>query len=148
MQHHSHDCSDELHQASLRVTPVRLAILHAFETTDEPLDVASIEQMLKRQHIRADKVTLFRTVNALSEKGIVVPIQLNEGKMRYEYANREDHHHFVCDRCGDIQDIPGCAARAAADDLSKHGITVSRHTMEFFGLCADCAKPKAGGRSI
>jgi len=134
-----HDCKEELHKVDLKVTPARLGILSVLEHSDIPLDVASIEIGLKKQKIKSDKVTVFRILNSLTDKGLLKPIQFNEGKLRYEYAGKPKHHHFICERCGKIIDIMGCTIHQLERDIEKtKGVRVMRHSLEFFGLCADC----------
>lgn len=134
-----HDCETELRDADLKVTPARLAVLAALERTDKPLDVSSVIDYLKDQKVKADKVTVFRIMNALTEKGLVTPIQLGEGKFRYEHSAHADHHHFICESCGSITDISDCNIDELQKDIQqKKGLLVKRHSLEFFGLCAAC----------
>lgn len=135
----NHDCETELRNADLKVTPARLGVLSALEKTDTPLDVSSVIDYLKDQKVKADKVTVFRIINALTEKGLVTPIQFGEGKFRYEHSEKADHHHFICEHCGSITDISDCNI----DDLEKEiqqkkGLIVKRHSLEFFGICLKC----------
>ena len=137
----THDCKKELHGAALKVTPARLGILSVLEHADKPLDVASIITTLNKKKIGVDKVTVFRIVNSLTDKGLLKPIQFNEGKLRYEYAGKPKHHHFICERCGKIIDVMGCSIHLLERDIEKtKGVLVKRHSLEFFGLCADCLK--------
>lgn len=141
MNHMTHDCKEELRHVELKVTPARLGVLAALESTDTPLDIVTIMAYLHKKHIKADKVTVFRIMNALTEKGLIKPIQFNEGKLRYEYGALADHHHFVCEKCGSIQDVTGCNIDALEKEITKKkGVLVKRHSLEFFGLCADCQK--------
>lgn len=131
----------ELKNASLKVTPARLGVLSALEKTKKPLDVTSIFQYLQKQEIKADKVTVFRIVSTLTEKGILTPIQFGDGKLRYEHTTKADHHHFVCEKCGSITDISDCTIGDLEKDIKKRkGLLIKRHSLEFFGLCADCQK--------
>lgn len=136
-----HDCSRELHEVNLKVTPARLAVLASLEHAATPLDAVSITSYLKKNNILADKVTVFRILNSLTDKGLLKPIQFNEGKRRYEYADKPEHHHFVCEQCGAIEDIEDCNVSALVKNITKKkGVLVKRHSLEFFGLCADCQK--------
>lgn len=131
-----HNCSDELRSVHLRITPMRLKVLNILERTDFPLDVATI-----RSRMKADKVTIFRILNSFTQKGILRFVQFNEGKLRYEYANRPAHHHFMCESCGKVIDIEGCVVKSLEKRINqKKGVLVKRHSLEFFGLCADCQK--------
>lgn len=137
----SHDCRAELKNASLKVTPARLGVLAALEQADMPLDVSTVKDYLIKQNIKADKVTVFRIINALTEKGLAKPIQLNEGKLRYEHTAKADHHHFICENCAAIEDISDCNTQQLEKDITqKKGLLIRYHSLEFFGLCADCQK--------
>jgi|SRR3989344_3343777 len=134
-----HDCKEELRDVDLKVTPARLGILAALEHTSKPLDVASLISYLDQQDIKVDKVTVFRIMNILSEKGLVTPIQLGEGKFRYEHSAKADHHHFICERCGAIQDISDCNIEVLEHHIQqKKGLLVKRHSLEFYGICKNC----------
>lgn len=137
----NHDCKRELQNIQLKATPARLGVLKALETTTKPLDVASLLHFLKKQNIKVDKVTVFRIMNILSEKGLVIPIQLGEGKFRYELSGRADHHHFICETCSDIFDISDCRVdRLESEIKKKKGLLVKRHSLEFFGICKQCQR--------
>ncbi len=136
-----HDCKEELREADLKAPSARLGILEALENTNKPLDVATLIIYLKQQHIKADKVTVFRIMNILSEKGLVTPIQLGEGKFRYEHSAKADHHHFICERCGAIEDISDCNIDVLEHHIQqKKGLLVRRHSLEFFGVCQQCQR--------
>lgn len=135
----SHNCSDELKNVELKVTPARLGVLAALEEADQPLDVSTIITYLQKQEIKADKVTVFRIMNTLTEKGLATPIELGEGKFRYEHTAKADHHHFICEKCTSITDISDCNITELQKDIQgKKGLLVKRHSLEFFGLCKNC----------
>lgn len=136
-----HDCSKELRNVALKVTPARLGVLSVLEKADMPLDVSSVINFLKKQKIQVDKVTVFRIMNVLTDKGLITPIQLGEGKFRYEYTAKADHHHFICERCGTIEDISDCKIDILEKEITKKkGLLIKRHSLEFFGLCPSCQK--------
>lgn len=136
-----HDCKEELKKADLKITSARLGVLEAIESASSPIDAATIITYLKRHKIKADKVTVFRILNALSEKGLTKPVQLNEGKLRFEHASLEDHHHFICENCGSIKDISDCNIETLEKTIiKKKGLLIKRHSLEFFGLCKSCQR--------
>ena len=136
-----HDCTEELHEVSLRATPARLEILHVLEQSDAPVDVETVRQYLRERHSEADDATIFRILARFAETGIARLIQFNEGKKRYEYARKPSHHHFVCDACGSVTDIDGCILGPLEKNIEKtKGVSVTRHSLEFFGLCRRCKK--------
>lgn len=134
-----HDCREELHDAKLRVTPARLGVLAMLESADMPVDVSMVTDYLKKQKISADEATVFRILNTFTDKGITKPIELNEGKLRYEYAAKPSHHHFVCEKCKAITDVEGCTVEVLERQIEKtKGAKVTRHSLEFFGFCRRC----------
>ena len=134
-----HDCKEELRNVALKVTPARLAVLDALEHADKPMDVSSVITHLKKKHVSADEVTVFRILNMFSKKGLITPVQFNEHKLRYEYADKPPHHHFICEECGEVTDVDGCMIGVIEAQIEKTlGGKVTRHSLEFFGRCRRC----------
>lgn len=134
-----HDCKEELNEAHLKATPVRLAVLALLEKSDQPLAIGSIINYLKDNHIKADPATVFRVVNTFTEKGIARQIQFKEGKFRYELFSRPEHHHLICESCGAIEDISDCSIGALESEIAKKKkFLIQSHSLEFFGICKNC----------
>ncbi len=132
-----HDCTVELRNASLQVTPARVAAMQLFESQDTPLDSQYLIDRLHNE-IGVDRVTVFRIINAFVEKGLIRKLEFGEGKARYE-LNREEHHHLICEKCGKIEDISDCNIGELEKDIQrKKGFLVKQHALEFFGLCKNC----------
>lgn len=141
MTNTNHDCKTELNEVDLRATPARIALMNLFEKAEKPLDVKEMTKYLEKKDIKTDPATVFRIVNMFSEKGLIKPIQLNEGKFRYELIDKADHHHLVCEKCGNIEDISDCNISALEKEITKKKkFKVTSHSLEFFGICTDCQK--------
>ena len=136
-----HDCKTELNEVALRATPARIALMNLFEASSEPLDVQTMIDYLNKEDIKTDPATVFRIVNLFKEKGLLQSIQLHEGKFRYELSSKPHHHHFVCEQCGGIQDISDFSIKKIEEEIQKkRHLTITSHSLEFFGICADCQK--------
>lgn len=134
-----HDCKDELRGFDLRATPARVAVMNFLEKTSQPVDVNSVIDYLNTSGIKTDPATVFRMMNTLTQKGIIMPIQFYEGKTRYELSNKDDHHHLICDNCGKIEDISDITIPELEKEIkAKQKFLVKRHSLEFFGLCNLC----------
>lgn len=134
-----HDHKDELKGVALKATPARLAVLDYLETAKKPLDIVSIFENLKRRKINADIATVFRIINIFTDRGLTRKIEFHEGKFRYEIASAFDHHHFICENCGVIEDISDCNIESLESEISKKkGLLIKKHSLEFFGLCKNC----------
>jgi len=131
---------DLLHQHHLRITPTRVAILTALETTKQPIDIETIKTYVRGQKVTCDLVTIYRVIETFVKNEMVTQVDFQDGKYRYEIAG-DHHHHLVCNQCGNIQDIhEPCMAIDPAFIQKMHGFTITRHQLEFFGLCKKCTK--------
>lgn len=136
-----HDCKEELREIELKATPTRLAVLSFLEKNNKPIDIGTIIEYLKEKYIAADQATIFRIINTFTNKGLTRQIQFHEGKARYELASRADHHHLICEKCGNIEDISDCNINALEKDIQKKKkFLVKSHSLEFFGLCPACQR--------
>lgn len=134
-----HDCKEELRENDLRITPARLGVLEVLEHTDTPVDVSTVIEYLHNHNIPADETTVFRILRVYTEAGLANPVQLDEGKQRFEYAGKPKHHHFVCEKCGSISDITECNVGSLEKTIERtQGVKIARHLLEFFGLCRRC----------
>jgi Fur family ferric uptake transcriptional regulator len=121
----------------LKNTPSRLAILSVLKEKNRPLDVLEIFELTKD---KADLATVYRTLEAFCANGLANKVEFREGKYRYELRGT-DHHHLICLSCNKIEDIED----RFMDDWEKEikdrrGFLVRNHSLEFFGLCANCQK--------
>lgn len=135
----SHDCKEELREVDLRATPARLAVMNWLEKTSKPVDASSIIDYLNSNGIKTDPATVFRMMNTLTQKGIIMPIQFYEGKTRYELSSKDDHHHLICDKCGKVEDVSDKIIPTLEKEIRvKRNFKVLRHSLEFFGVCKSC----------
>ena len=127
-----------LQSQNLKITPARLAILSYLAHTSRPLTVDDIISHVKLEHTEADRATIYRIVETFSEKGIIKRLEFGEGKYRYELAG-DDHHHLICEKCGNIEDISDCGISLwEAEIKKKKNFIVTRHSLEFYGVCQLC----------
>ena len=100
-----------LRDAGLRRTPVRVAVLDRVTAARQPVGAAEIIRGLGSE---VDPVTVYRTLNTLSEHRLVHRVRGEDGAWRYAVtgaeagggdAERRDHPHahFVCDSCGTVE---------------------------------------------
>lgn len=123
----------------LKRTPVRIAILDLFHHVTKPLDADSVFEMLEKEDIKSDRVTVYRTLNTLTDFNVLKKVEFREGKFRYELASLPHHHHLVCTNCGRIDDIRECGMEEVEEKLQKRAsFVIKQHNAEFFGLCAAC----------
>jgi Fur family ferric uptake transcriptional regulator len=85
--------------------------------------------------------TVYRAIKSLTAEGVIHAVEIPGEPPRYEPAHLDHHHHFRCDRCDRVFDIPGCHATHIDTHLPE-GFLVRMHEVVLYGTCADC-----GGRA-
>lgn len=132
------DNKHTLQNAQLKVTHARQVILDFFLKTKHPVTAEDIASYLQKKQCDTDKATVYRVLDTFYQKGLINKIEFGEGKSRYEIAGAE-HHHLMCERCGEIEDISDCHIDTLEKEIKKKkGFTVKRHSLEFFGICRQC----------
>ena len=84
--------------------------------------------------------TVYRNLKLLEELGKVRRVTSHQGIDRYD-AICEDHVHFICQRCGRVQDIEGVDRKRIYGSISlEDGFTFARLDLIIRGLCPDCSR--------
>ena len=105
-------------------------------------DFRSAQQLHEDLRKRGDSVgltTVYRALQSLIAAGEVDSITSDDGETVYRKCSDAHHHHLVCRKCGKTVEITGPTVESWADGVAKeNGFTEVSHTMELFGLCAQC----------
>lgn len=114
-----------------KVTPQRVAVLEAI----------SAEQHQSLEGIRSrcagvGMVTVYRTLDLLTELGLVRRLDLGDGP-RYELAE-DHHHHLVCEDCGSVAEFEQCPVDLQRLPEVGDDFEVRAHSLEVYGRCSSC----------
>ena len=95
------------------------------------------------------RATIFRTLEVLSELGIVERLDLPSGEHAYVVCEPAHHHHVVCSHCGRTVEIEDAGLRTVVRRIARRtGFRVDEHRLELFGVCAAClAVPPSPSRA-
>jgi|HubBroStandDraft_6_1064221.scaffolds.fasta_scaffold384804_2 Fe2+ or Zn2+ uptake regulation protein len=90
----------------------------------------------------ADFSTIFRAAEKLVVDRLIVKVQVDDGRARFELAG--DHHdHLHCTRCDELVAVPCVIERDACSALETEiGVAISEHRVILRGLCAKCRAQK------
>lgn len=121
----------KLRGGGFKATPQRWEVVRAI----------AAEQHQSMEEIRArcpgvGMVTVYRTLELLSELGLVRRLDLGGGP-RWELAE-DHHHHLVCEGCGDVTEFDLCPLDPGLLDLPDLGFEVRSHSVEVYGRCSVC----------
>ncbi len=128
-----------LRSAKVRTTTHRIAVVHELMRAKKPLTAEELRTRVKS----ADLVTIYRALEQFNKAGIAHAVRLKDGVVRFEISHGHHHHHLVCTRCGEIDELPDCDVRS----LEKNALasatrfaSIEEHALEFFGTCTTCAR--------
>ncbi len=130
-------------QAGLKLTHQRIEVYRELARTGEHPDAETLYRRVRRRLPTISRDTVYRTLWGLEELGLVDTLGHAGRQVRFD-ANVGPHHHFVCTRCGRVEDI-SCPDfdRLSPPRAVKALGRVERITVELRGVCAACAR-KAG----
>jgi Fur family peroxide stress response transcriptional regulator len=132
-----------LERSGLRCTPQRYAVM-AFlleqtrqKHTGHPT-AAEIFEAVNRVDPRSSRATTYNNLRDLVEAGLVREVAVEGRAARFD-AKGLRHHHFICDRCGNVEDLEWYdVPRPASGSLGKR--VLRECELIFRGLCAKCAR--------
>lgn len=138
------DIRDLLRRNQLSVTSSREKILQLFLEQEGALAHGDIE---KKAGERFDRVTVYRTLQAFVEKGIIHTIPTADNAILYalckdncEAGHHHDHHiHFECGSCG----VTYCLDDVVTPEVKlPRGYITQQIDVLVKGICKDCQRLK------
>lgn len=123
-----------------RRTVQKDAIRQALDSSPGFVSAQQIHRLLHDAGTPVGIATVYRQLNALAGSGDADTVLGPDGQLFRTCArDGSHHHHLICENCGRAEELEPNESwiRSAAQ---KHGYTVTRHVVEVFGLCADCAR--------
>ncbi|XVX19727.1 Fur family transcriptional regulator [Actinomycetota bacterium] len=138
------DLRARLAARGMRLTPQRARVLDAVErlvhaTPDEIADAVA-----RDGGEPLTPSTVYRSLDALAEIGVVDHTHLDHGAPSYHLADHVDHVHLVCRGCGKVQECDLALAGQFVESVrAATGFEAQVGHMAIHGLCSDCAA--AGG---
>ena len=121
-------------RAMIRPTAQRRLVMEHLLVKPEHPTVDSLCLALNHKRANISRATVYNTLHALVEVGLVREFTLEGSAARYE-ANLDAHHHFLCDKCGGIDDIEWFDV-PEAQDAGQH--SVRAYEVIVRGVCARC----------
>ncbi|HZB45326.1 MAG TPA: Fur family transcriptional regulator [Pyrinomonadaceae bacterium] len=127
-----------LRGAELKLTPQRFAVLEYLTRVAGHPTAEQIGAALNRRFPQASRATVYNTLNALRDAGLVREVRLEDAVARYE-SETGPHHHFVCRECGRLEDVPPESFDPPAPRRLAGGHRVETCEVVLRGVCAACA---------
>ena len=131
--------------SSLRPTRQRRAITAALGSATDFQSAQDIHDALRHAGEKVGLATVYRTLQAMADAGEVDVLQGAAGEAVYRRCSSSHHHHLVCRSCGRTVEITGpTVERWATSVAAEHDFSDVSHTIELYGICAECRAAGAG----
>ena len=130
-----------LEGSGLRCTAQRYAVMaFLMDHTGHPT-AAEIFEAVNRVDPRCSRATTYNNLRDLVKAGLVREVAVEGRAARFD-LNGMRHHHFICDRCGNVEDVewydvPQPASRSLGKRIVRECQLIVR------GLCGKCARQPA-----
>lgn len=125
--------------SGIRLTPQRMELLRALsETTGHP--TADVLYRLVNQMLPSvTPATIHRNLQELVKAGLIATLERTGRPTQYD-PTVDEHHHFVCRRCGRIFDVYLSHSEYRIDRRKSelNGASIDRFEVHFDGTCTDC----------
>lgn len=131
----------KLSNCGYKKTKVRELLISHLAELGKPLDAQALQDFLASQGQAVNKTTVYRELQFLLDRGVLVEINFGDAKRRYEIAGLPHHHHLICSKCQNVEDVFVDQDLAALEHKIKaeKKFDIHSHSLEFFGHCRRCA---------
>ena len=125
----------------LRCTPQRYAVMAFLMQHPSHPTAAEIFEAVNRADPLSSRATTYNNLRDLVQAGLVREVAVEGRAARFD-AKGLRHHHFICDRCGKVEDlewydVPGPRSGSLGKRMLRECELIFR------GLCAKCAPRRA-----
>ena len=121
----------------LRCTPQRYAVMAFLTECNTHPTAAEIYEAVNRMDPRSSRATTYNNLRDLVQAGLVREVAAEGRAARFD-AKGMRHHHFICDRCGNVEDMEWYdVSRPRSRSLGKR--VLRECEVIFRGLCTKCA---------
>lgn len=131
--------TDLLKDNEIKNTKNRRIILDVLSKSPSPITAEEIySSCISYTHLNLS--TIYRTLALLSSHNIVIKATNHDGKDFYCLNSHTHCHYLICSKCGKMLEINDCPLEKLEKKLIKEtGFTISEHSLQFIGLCPECA---------
>lgn len=124
-------------ESKVRCTPQRYTILDHLMRSPKHPTAEEIYKSINRTDPRASLATVYKSLHAMASAGLIREVNVEGHAARFE-SKMEKHHHFVCERCGKVEDISWFDVPALARRNRLGRRTLRRYEVVMRGLCSLC----------
>ncbi len=130
-----------LQKNNYKITKQRISMLEYLSHFQEQyVNVAAVDKYMHEIYPGMSHNTIYRNIKEFQEVGIIEQ-RTRDGiacvKYQCDFVHQH-HHHFICKKCGKVQEVQMCPLDFFEKQLP--GCEIDDHHFELYGICADCIR--------
>jgi Fur family ferric uptake transcriptional regulator len=134
-----------LRSAGLSPTRRRRQVLAALDGRRRPIGAHELYVDLAAQGDRVGMSTVYRTLSALAEAGLLY-VFTRDGETCYRPCAPGRHYHLVCHSCGEVHEHPAADDGSWLDRIrAETGFRPDPRQAELHGVCGRCLRTADDG---
>lgn len=138
------DLRKKLQERQHKMTPQRQEVLQIIlDRPGKHLSAEDVHDILREKKSEIGLATVYRSLELLSELGVLQRMEFGDGRSRYEINTTDPtahhHHHLICMKCGKVMEFEDDLLENLEQDIEKKsGFRIANHEVKFFGHCKEC----------
>lgn len=147
MSRRSEQISRLLNERGYSVTPGRRVVIDSLADRETIFTANDVVAWVDQIDPSIGRATVFRTLDLLSQIGVLNRVHGENGCHRYTVCDAGHHHHLVCTQCGRVLRFELAGIESEIERVAERAqFVVSSHRVELFGLCPECQATDLGRR--
>jgi Fur family ferric uptake transcriptional regulator len=142
---------EELRKRGFRLTNQRETIIKVLmENSEKHCSISDLWELAREKDPSIGIATIYRTVNLLSDLGLLNLINGEEGFYRFELPDERMHFHIFCKVCGKLIQMKDEAGKEQELHhwIEEEGFHFIPQTLKLPALCDECYKRLSEGKDL
>jgi len=133
-------CQQTLKEKGYRITPQRSMILDVLHHAEKHVSADDIYEQVITKYPEVNKSTVYRTLELLKGLDLVDEADFGGDKLYYHHAEKGDHHHLICQKCGRTVEVDEGILDPIRDTLvTKYNFVPNIRHLPISGHCLTCS---------
>ena len=118
----------------------RELIVNTFLGQSGHLSADDLVDVLRAQHQRISRATVYRALQWMVEAGIARKVDFGDGRFRYEHSYRHPRHfHLICESCSRSYEFLSSDIESLIEEIAgARGFDAHKSVVQIHGVCEAC----------
>jgi Fur family peroxide stress response transcriptional regulator len=124
-----------LEEKGVKPSIQRMQIFQCLMESENHPTAKDIYERISKKIPTLSKTTVYNTVKLFEDKGILKPVRIKEGEVRYD-MHAGFHPHFRCRKCGRLFDLDDNLVVKDKKEIDGH--LIEEKCVCYWGVCKNC----------